>query len=288
MANSVTFPVELGGNGQTITDDADPTTGLANGGHRLRFVPALSQAVVMAETTVTKAEEANGSAEEAGAQATGAASSATAAAGSASAAASSASAANSSASTATTKAGEAAQSASDALEYRDQAEIIRDQTQAIAAGDVDITALQPGTLTNPKDYPSTDGAGNLVVRNVDTDVAAHLASGVETITFDAVDKGTVSTGTVSFDVQSATKQKLTVGGALTIALTNKPTNDWELEVDLTNGGSAAITFPTVNWLVGDGTTSTVFADMGVTLNAAGVNTLLFWGTGTGDVYGRAG
>ncbi|MEL7893523.1 hypothetical protein [Vreelandella neptunia] len=172
--------------------------------------------------------------------------------------------------------------------YRDEAEAIRDQTQAIAVGDVDITALQPGTLTNPKDYPSTDGAGNLVVRNVDTDVAAHLASGVETITFDAVDKGTISTGTVSFDVQAATKQKLTVGGALTIALTNKPTNDWELEVDLTNGGSAAITFPTVNWLIGDGTTSTVFADMGVTLNAAGANTLLFWGAGAGDVYGRAG
>ena len=73
-----------------------------------------------------------------------------------------------------------------------------------------------------------------------------------------------------------------------MTLTNKPANDWELEIDLTNGGAFAITFPTVNWLVGDGTTSTVFADMGVTLNAAGANTLLFWGTGTGDVYGRAG
>tara|TARA_R100001039_G_scaffold12334_1_gene6871 strand:- start:268 stop:1134 length:867 start_codon:yes stop_codon:yes gene_type:complete len=162
------------------------------------------------------------------------------------------------------------------------------QAEQTVTGDTPITSLQPGTLINPKDYPSTDGAGNLVVRNVDEDVAEHLLGGVEAVTFDAVDKGTVSTGTVLFDVQAATKQKLTVGGALTIALTNKPANDWELEIDLTNGGAFAITFPTVNWLVGDGTTSTVFADMGVTLNAAGANTLLFWGTGTGDVYGRAG
>lgn len=111
---------------------------------------------------------------------------------------------------------------------------------------------------------------------------------VDAVNYDTVDKGTVTSGTVSFDVQAATKQKLTVGGPLTIALTNKPTNDWELEIDLTNGGAFAITFPTVNWLVGDGTTSTVFADMGVTLNPAGANTLIFWGTGTGDVYGRAG
>ena len=39
---SVTFPPEVGGSGLTVTDDANPTTGLANGGHRARFVPALA------------------------------------------------------------------------------------------------------------------------------------------------------------------------------------------------------------------------------------------------------
>ncbi|WP_016854798.1 phage head spike fiber domain-containing protein [Halomonas smyrnensis] len=58
MANSVTFPTALGGDGSTVTDDADPTTGLANGGHRLRFVPALSQAVIMSQTAASKAAAA--------------------------------------------------------------------------------------------------------------------------------------------------------------------------------------------------------------------------------------
>jgi len=164
----------------------------------------------------------------------------------------------------------------------------------------DVTLSEPGvsadwasaTVLQGNATGAIDMAGfaltidELIVRQP-IDMAGNELT-VDAVNYDAIDKGTVSTGTVSFDVQAATKQKLTVGGALTIELTNKPANDWELEIDLTNGGSAAITFPTVNWLVGDGTTSTVFADMGVTLNAAGVNTLLFWATGSGDVYGRAG
>lgn len=60
---SATFPPEVGGSGLTVTDDANPTTGLANGGHRARLVPALSQVVAVARNTVTKATEAAASAE---------------------------------------------------------------------------------------------------------------------------------------------------------------------------------------------------------------------------------
>lgn len=55
---SVTFPTSLGGSGQTISDDADPNTGLANGGHRVRFIPALSGSVDMASTAVSSALDA--------------------------------------------------------------------------------------------------------------------------------------------------------------------------------------------------------------------------------------
>jgi hypothetical protein len=55
---SVTFPAGVGGDGSTVTDDANPTTGLANGGHRTRFVPALSQMVAVAQNTVTQATNA--------------------------------------------------------------------------------------------------------------------------------------------------------------------------------------------------------------------------------------
>jgi hypothetical protein len=58
MTNSVTFPPALGGDGSTVTDDADITTGLANGGHRTLFIPALSQTVVMANTAAAQAAAA--------------------------------------------------------------------------------------------------------------------------------------------------------------------------------------------------------------------------------------
>ena len=57
MAHSVTFPIAYGGDGSTITDDADPNTGLANGGHRERFVPALAGSVVMAGHAKLKADQ---------------------------------------------------------------------------------------------------------------------------------------------------------------------------------------------------------------------------------------
>ena len=52
---SVTFPIPLGGDGSTVTDDSNVSTGLANGGHRTRFVPALSQMVNIASTFVNAA-----------------------------------------------------------------------------------------------------------------------------------------------------------------------------------------------------------------------------------------
>lgn len=43
----VYFDPAVGGSGLTVSDDNDPSTGLGNGGHRLRFVPALNQMVAV-------------------------------------------------------------------------------------------------------------------------------------------------------------------------------------------------------------------------------------------------
>lgn len=67
--SSVYFDPAVGGNGSTVTDDSSPTTGLANGGHRTRFVPALSQVVAVAGNTVAKAQEALASAQQSAASA---------------------------------------------------------------------------------------------------------------------------------------------------------------------------------------------------------------------------
>lgn len=48
--SSVTFPPSAGG--ATFTDDNDPTTGLAGGGHRVRFIPALKALVDVAADAV--------------------------------------------------------------------------------------------------------------------------------------------------------------------------------------------------------------------------------------------
>ena len=53
----VTFLTTIGGDGSTVSDDANPTTGLANGGHRTRFVPALAQVVAVAQDVVTNAQD---------------------------------------------------------------------------------------------------------------------------------------------------------------------------------------------------------------------------------------
>ena len=60
MVDSATFLESVGGDGSTVTGDANPTTGLANGGHRKRFVNALAQVVAVAQHVVDTAEDVNG------------------------------------------------------------------------------------------------------------------------------------------------------------------------------------------------------------------------------------
>lgn len=60
--SSVIFDAAVGGNGSTVTDDANPTTGLASGGFRTRLVPMFAQIIAVANWVKTKASEAAASA----------------------------------------------------------------------------------------------------------------------------------------------------------------------------------------------------------------------------------
>lgn len=53
--SSVYFDPAVGGDGSTVTDDSNATTGLAAGGHRARFVPALAQLVAISNYVKTHA-----------------------------------------------------------------------------------------------------------------------------------------------------------------------------------------------------------------------------------------
>jgi hypothetical protein len=101
-----------------------------------------------------------------------------------------------------------------------------------------------------------------------------------------VNKGTVSTGTVTFSFADGNVQRLQVGGALTIALSNPPASGFygEMVIELVNGASATITWPTINWIKSDGTTTTTFASNGVTLQTSGTDWVFVWTRDAGTTY----
>lgn len=57
MTDTVTFSTDVGGDGTTITNDRNATTGIKGGGHVARFVKCLSQMVAVATFVKTRAVE---------------------------------------------------------------------------------------------------------------------------------------------------------------------------------------------------------------------------------------
>jgi hypothetical protein len=80
--SSVTFSTTVGGDGSTVTDDDNATTGLGNGGSLIRLVPMMQQVVNVAAYAVSISGGAGNDAIAAAASASAAATSATAAAAS--------------------------------------------------------------------------------------------------------------------------------------------------------------------------------------------------------------
>jgi|GEM_PF-1727379 len=62
MTDSVNFSTDVGGDGTTITNDRNATTGIKGGGHVSRFVKCLSQMVAVAVFVKTKAVEVSNNA----------------------------------------------------------------------------------------------------------------------------------------------------------------------------------------------------------------------------------
>lgn len=62
MTGSVTFSTAIGGDGSTVTDDNNATTGLRDGGWRTRFVPCFTNQVAIANYVVTVATSVLGGA----------------------------------------------------------------------------------------------------------------------------------------------------------------------------------------------------------------------------------
>lgn len=78
-------------------------------------------------------------------------------------------------------------------------------------------------------------------------------------------------------------------GAQTLSITNWPPtgNLGQLLIEGVNLGAATITWPTINWIKSDGTTTTTFSSNGVTLQTSGIDWVLLWTRDAGTtIYGK--
>lgn len=115
------------------------------------------------------------------------------------------------------------------------------------------------TMTGPLEVPA--GASGTQAPRVQEVAKKAGDTMTGNLNFTRADKGTVGTGTVTFDVGAAGVQRLQVSGALTIAFSNWPASGTRggVMLQLVNAGSAAVTLPTINWIKPDGTVTTTFS-----------------------------
>jgi hypothetical protein len=150
----------------------------------------------------------------------------------------------------------------------------------------------PYNATNPSGYIN-NGATTFTgtQTGADNKLVGWLLQDTATV---FLNKGTVSTGTVTFDYTGGSCQRLQVGGALTIALSAFPPsgNLGVMQIELVNAGSAAVTFPSINWVKLDGTFTTSVSTYltNISRNAlqtTGTDFVMIWSRDAGaTVYGK--
>lgn len=177
------------------------------------------------------------------------------------------------------------------------------------------TQTDHGSLTGlaDQDHPASaiifTPAGNIAATDVQAAIAeldtekASLAgntfTGAQILSDQAVsramfkDTGFVyydSTTTNALDYVNGSCQRWAPNtGAQTLTISNWPPtgNLGELLIQGINLGAATITWPTINWVKSDGTTTTTFSSNGVTLQASGTDWVYLWTRDAGTtIYGK--
>lgn len=230
---------------------------------------------------------------------------------SASSASTSASSASTSASTATTQAGiattQASNAASSATSANNSAISAAASAASIASGPVASVNGRTGIVTGVQDslvsgttiktVNSTTllGSGDLAVARLagNTFTGAQILSDQQVSRAMFKDTGFVyydSTTTNALDYVNGSCQRWAPNtGAQTLSIANWPPtgNLGELLIQGINLGAATITWPTINWVKGDGTTTTTFSSNGVTLQASGTDWVYLWTRDAGTtIYGK--
>lgn len=102
------------------------------------------------------------------------------------------------------------------------------------------------------------------------------------------DLGTRTTAT-AVDITDGNVVTFTVGGNFTLSFTGWYTDlkYQDILIKGTNMGAYTITWPTINWVLGDGSTTTTFANTGIVLQTSGVDFVFIWTVNNGTtLYGK--
>lgn len=148
-----------------------------------------------------------------------------------------------------------------------------------ASGYATLTGTE--TLTN-----KTLGSGTALSANVTGNDSLFTRVMLQDTGWDFYDSSTTN----ALDYVNGSVQRWAPNtGAQTLSITNWPPSGamGELLVQGINLGAATITWPTINWIKSDGTTTTTFSSNGVTLQASGTDWFILWTRDGGTtIYGK--
>lgn len=112
--------------------------------------------------------------------------------------------------------------------------------------------------------------------------------GAVTPTYTFNNKGS-SSGNVIINLADGNMQSFQPTASVTLSITGWPAAGkmGELLLELVNGAAFGITWPSINWIKSDGTTTTNFSNSGVTLQTTGTDFIMLWTRDGGTtVYGK--
>ena len=152
--------------------------------------------------------------------------------------------------------------------------------------------LTPTTLSANRTITLPDATGT-VVTTADSNVGYMNPTGNDSAftRWMLKDTGYVyfSSASNTLDYTNGSHQRWAPSGTVTLAITNWPPtgNLGELLIEGVNLGSATITWPTINWIKPDGSTTTSFPSYGVTLQSSGIDWIILWTRDAGTtIYGK--
>lgn len=174
---------------------------------------------------------------------------------------------------------------------------LTNKTIALGSNTVSGTIAQFNTAVTDADFATLAGTETLTNKTITAGVLSGDTTGgdglltrvmLQDTGWDYFDSG--STAALNYVNGSVQRWAPTASSSPTLSITNWPPSGalGELFVEGVNLGAAGtITWPTINWVKSDGTTTTTFGSNGVTLQSSGTDFFILWTRNAGTtIYGK--